>query len=190
MQALCNGDDHALAPLMRRWEVPVKGFLLRLGVPSADVEDIAQEAFVRLYIKRSAYRAGAAFKPWLLTLAANLGRNRLRWRLRRRESSIEALFERSVQTQSEIPPAVGDDSAPPPSLAAEQSQRRHAVRAVIDALPAKLRSAVVCVDLEGLSHAEAACVLGCTAKAVENRVRRARERIRTGCAVWLAEENL
>jgi hypothetical protein len=72
MAALQAGDDHALATLMHRWELGVKAFLLRLGVPSSDVDDVAQEAFVRLYQKRDRYRAGAAFKPWLLTLAGNL----------------------------------------------------------------------------------------------------------------------
>ncbi len=41
MEALQNGDDHALATLMHRWELGVKAFLLRLGVPSSDVEDVA-----------------------------------------------------------------------------------------------------------------------------------------------------
>jgi len=88
MAALQAGQDASLALLMERWELGVKAFLLRLGVPVSDVEDVAQEAFVRLYEKRASYRAGAPFKPWLLTLAGNLGRNRLRWRFRRREDSM------------------------------------------------------------------------------------------------------
>lgn len=175
MLALRSGDDAALAPLMDRWELGLKAFLLRLGVPSADVEDVAQEAFVRLYEKRASYRLGAAFKPWLLTLAGNLGRNRLRWRFRRREDSIQAL-----DTDARLFDPV-DASARPASELAEQASLAQAVRTAVAALPDTLREAVVCVDLEGLSYDEAAQVMACSSKAVETRLYRARHLLRSAC---------
>lgn len=176
MVALQAGDDTALAPLMDRWELGVKAFLLRLGVPSADVEDVAQESFVRLYEKRAHYRTGAAFKPWLLTLAGNLGRNRLRWRFRRREDSIQDLDASQPGGFT-----CADPSARPASELADERNRALAVRAAVDALPTNLREAVVCVDLEELSYAEAAQVMDCSAKAVETRLYRARQLLRTAC---------
>ena len=137
MEALINGDDHALAALMQRWEVGVKAFLLRLGVPSADVEDVAQEAFVRLYQKRDRYRSGSPFKPWLLTLAGNLGRNRLRWRFRRREDSIEAM---DAAQPGGFDPL--DPSARSASDLAEKANLARDVRAAVDALPVNPRQAV------------------------------------------------
>ena len=181
MLALQAGDDAALAPLMERWELSVKSFLLRLGVPSADVEDVAQEAFVRLYEKRAHFRAGASFKPWLLTLAGNLGRNRLRWRFRRREDSIEAL-DQNLPGGFSVP----DPSAKPASLLAEKADLAADLRSAIAALPGNLREAVVCVDLEELSYDEAAHVLGCSTKAVETRLYRARQLLRTHCKTLFA----
>lgn len=175
MRALQAGDDAALAPLMERWELGVKAFLLRLGVPSADVEDVAQEAFVRLYQKRASYRTDAAFKPWLLTIAGNLGRNRLRWRFRRREDSMDALTEKGADPS--VSPADG--------TVAETEHRVQSVRAAVDMLPSALRQTVVCVELEDLSYNEAASVLGCTAKAVETRLYRARQLLRVTCAALL-----
>lgn len=180
MEALQNGDDHALATLMHRWELGVKAFLLRLGVPAADVEDVAQEAFVRIYQKRDRYRAGAAFKPWLLTVAGNLGRNRLRWRFRRREDSIEAM---DTSRPGGFDPV--DPSARPASDLAEKAGLAREVRNAIDTLPDKLRQAVLCVELEDLSYAEAGQVMGCTAKAVETRLYRAREMLRVACQTLL-----
>jgi len=174
MRALQAGDDAALAPLMERWELGVKGFLLRLGVPAADVEDVAQEAFIRLYEKRRSYRADAPFKPWLLTIAGNLGRNRLRWRFRRREDRMDAMEERMAD------PAAS-------SATTEQAHRVHSVRTAVGLLPDALRQAVVCVELEDLSHNEAAGVLGCTAKAVETRLYRARQLLRVSCATLLRQ---
>lgn len=182
MEALQNGDDHALATLMHRWELGVKAFLLRLGVPAADVEDVAQEAFVRLYQKRDRYRAGAAFKPWLLTVAGNLGRNRLRWRFRRREDSIEAMDDAQPGGFDPV-----DTSARPASDLAEKANLARDVRKAINALPDNLRQAVLCVELEDLSYAEAGQVMGCSSKAVETRLYRARELLRTTCKALLGQ---
>jgi RNA polymerase sigma factor (sigma-70 family) len=182
MAALQNGDDHALAALMHRWELGVKAFLLRLGVPSSDVEDVAQEAFVRLYQKRSSYRVGAAFKPWLLTLAGNLGRNRLRWRFRRREDSIEGI---DATQPGGFDPV--DTSARPASDLAEKANLARDVRKAVNALPDNLRQAVLCVELEDLSYAEAGQVMGCSSKAVETRLYRARELLRTTCKALLGQ---
>ena len=183
MAALQAGQDAALAPLMERWELGVKAFLLSLGVPSADVEDVAQEAFVRLYEKRTNYRVGAAFKPWLLTLAGNLGRNRLRWRFRRREDSIQAMDAAQPGGFH-----YADPLAQPASTLAEKANLAQSVRSAVDALPANLREAVVCVELEELSYNEAAQIMRCTPKAVETRLYRARQLLRTTCQSLFSKE--
>jgi RNA polymerase sigma factor (sigma-70 family) len=182
MAALQAGDDHALATLMHRWELGVKAFLLRLGVPSSDVEDVAQEAFVRLYQKRDRYRAGAAFKPWMLTLAGNLGRNRLRWRFRRREDSIEAM---DTAKPGGFDPV--DTAVHPASDMAEKASLARDVRTAVNALPDNLRQAVLCVELEDLSYAEAGQVMGCSTKAVETRLYRARQLLRATCKALLGQ---
>ena len=163
MTALQQGDDTALAPLMQRWELPVKAFVSRLGVPFSDVEDVAQEAFVRLYENRARYRAGAAFKPWLLTIAGNLARNRLRWRSRHPADSWDALVETTgrepVHSDANMQVASAADAV---ALAAD-------VRKAVAALPEPLREAVVCVELEDMSYVDAARVMECSPKAVETR---------------------
>lgn len=185
MAALQAGQDAALAPLMERWELGVKAFLLRLGVPSSDVEDVAQEAFVRLYEKRASYRACAPFKPWLLTLAGNLGRNRLRWRFRRREDSIEAIDAAQPGGFQHADPSA---AAQPASMLAEKANLAHSVRSAVEGLPNNLREAVVCVELEELSYNEAAQIMGCSAKAVETRLYRARQLLRSVLEKLLAKE--
>ncbi len=183
MAALQAGDDTALAPLMERWELGVKSFLLHLGVPTSDVDDVAQEAFVRLYEKRASYRMGAAFKPWLLTLAGNLGRNRLRWRFRRREDSIQAMDDAQPGGFQ-----YADPSAQPASALAEKTSIARTVRSAVGALPNNLREAVVCVELEELSYNEAAQIMGCSAKAVETRLYRARQTLRTALQGIVSKE--
>jgi RNA polymerase sigma-70 factor (ECF subfamily) len=178
MAALHRGDDAALAGLMKRWEVPVKAFLLRLGVPSAGVEDVAQDAFVRLYEQRARFRLGCAFKPWFLTIAGNLGRNALRWSARHPGTSYELAKEGGND--------FADTSSSSPVEAAERSGRDAQVRAAVAALPESLRAVVVCVELEDLSYADAAMVLGCSVKAVETRLYRARQTLRAALSSVLA----
>jgi RNA polymerase sigma-70 factor (ECF subfamily) len=177
MSALKAGDDQALAPLMERWELPVKAFLLRLGVPSSGVEDLAQDLFVRLYEKRARYRDGAAFKPWLLTIAGNLARNAHRRRSRHPTESLDADAE-GQGTGNQL----SDTASPSPFEAAARSDAARQVRDAVERLPPPLREAVLCVDFEDLSHEEAAGVMACSAKAVETRLYRARQSLREALA--------
>ncbi|MCR6655563.1 MAG: sigma-70 family RNA polymerase sigma factor [Opitutus sp.] len=71
------------------------------------------------------------------------------------------------------------------AAALEQAERAEAVRAAIAALPVELREAVVLSEYEQLSHAEIASALGTTAKAVESRLYRAREKLRGALRRWV-----
>lgn len=171
MTALQGGDEAALSVLMERWELPVKGLLLRFGLSAAETEDLAQETFVRLYQGRGRYRAGAPFRPWLLTIAANLARNRLRWRGRHPSESLDARVAATGLAPS-------DPAAVDPAAALDAAAVAATVRRAVADLPPPLRETVVCVELEEMTHIEAAAVLGCTPKAVETRLYRARAALR------------
>lgn len=127
------------------------------------------------------YRAGSPFKPWMLTIAANLGRNKLRWRLRRREDSMEGMSEATPGGFE-----LADPAAQPASQLAEKANLAQSVRTAVNALPDNLRQAVLCVELEDLSYQEAAQVMGCTPKAVETRLYRAKQMLRTTIGGLLA----
>ncbi len=172
MERLQGGDDSALTELMRRWELPVKRFLFRLVGNGAEADDLAQEVFVRVYTKRATYRAGARFSAWLFTIAANQARNRLRWWRRRPTLSLDDWLEtgREVADEAVSPTAV--------ARAREEDERREAVQRAVAALPLEQRTAIVLFAYEGKSMAEIAEIVGCSPKAVENRLYRARLRLR------------
>lgn len=180
MQRLVDGDDGALTMLMERWEIGIKSFLLRLGLPDSDVEDVAQDAFVRLYRSRGRYRANAPFRPWLLTIAGNLARNRIRWRIRRREDSFQDLgghANAGIDWE--------DETALSGRTQAERQNLGQMLQTAIQSLPSKLRMAIVCVEIEDLSHREAAEVAGCSAKAIETRLARAKSKLRDALRDYL-----
>ncbi len=172
MRRLRDGDDGALAPLMQRWESPVKRFLFRLVGSTADAEDLAQETFVRVHGKRAGFREGARFSPWLFSIAANLAKNRLRWWKRRPVCSLDAWLDAGGDAP--------DESAAGASAAAAAMRREQiaAVQAAVLALPVGLRTVFVLFEYEGQSMGEIALTLGCTPKAIENRLYRARQELK------------
>ncbi len=167
------GDEAALGRLMERWERPVKAVIARLVGNAAEAEELAQEAFVRLWQQRGRFRAGAEFRPWMLSLALNLARNRLRWWRRRPLVALE--------DWTPLPPAAGADGVG----ALEARERAEAVRAAVAALPLEQREALVLFEYEGLAQAEIAAAAGTTPKAVERRLERARAALRVSLARWL-----
>ena len=172
MGRLQAGDEAALAPLMQRWEVPLKRFIFRLVGNAAEAEDLAQEVFVRIYTKRSSYRLGAKFSTWCFSIAANLAKNRLRWWKRRPVLSLDAWMDSGGDAADQT--ATGAQA----SDKAVRRERIATVQAAVAALPLDLRTALILFEYEQQSMGEIAAALGCTAKAVENRLYRARKMLR------------
>lgn len=164
-----QGDEAALGVLMERWELPLKAVIGRLIFNATEAEELAQEAFVRVWQQRGKFRPEAAFRPWLFAIAINLARNRLRWWRRRPAISLEAweANQEAVDGNSETGRSV-----------AEQAERARIVRDAIAGLPAELREALVLSEYEQMAQAEIADAVGASVKAVETRIYRAREKLR------------
>lgn len=177
MASLAAGDAPALDALMRRWQRPLQSFLLRHLQNEADALDLAQETFVRIYRHRERYRTGARFTTWMFQIALNLARDHARKIGRRRTDSLDAAPPAAV---AEI---VSTDAAP--DAATRHAEEIAAVRAALADLPDELREVLVLFEYQDLSHAEIAVAVGCTPKAVETRLYRAREKLRVSLARWL-----
>lgn len=172
MRRLQGGEAAALAPLMQRWEGPVKRFIFRVVGNTAEAEDLAQEVFVRIFTKRATYRPGAKFSAWCFSIAANQAKNRLRWWRRRPALSLNAWTGAGGETADESP------AGTPASAEAVRREQIAAVQAAVAALPPDLGTALVLFEYEDQSVADIAVALNCTAKAVENRLYRARQRLK------------
>ena len=171
MHRVRKGDEAALGTLMERWEFPLKSFIGRIVLNAGEAEDLAQETFVRVWQQRDKYRPDAAFRPWIFAIAVNLSRNRLRWWRSRPEVALEEWSETATDAASG-------------ATAAEHNECVAAVRTAIAALPTDMRDAILLSEYERMSHAEIAVAVRATSKAVENRVARARERLRSALARW------
>ncbi len=181
MQRLAAGHDAALNDLMSRHAGPVYQFLFRMLGNEEDAHDFAQETFTRVYKYRERYDGGK-FTTWLYTIASNLARSEYRRRSRHPDVSLESGGSDEGTTLGESLKS-GD---PEPREAAERDERHRAVRDAVRNLPGELREAIVLCEWEEMSVADAADVLETTKKAVESRLYRARQQLRSSLARWLA----
>ena len=173
MLRLKNGEDSVLNELMTRWQQSLVAFIYRYIGQETDALDLAQETFVRVYETRRRYTVQAKFSTWLFAIAANLCRNYLRWRQRRREAGPETLDAENRDPAEGIQSL--DDA---PDQAAMRSESISLVKVAIDKLPHDLKTALLLYEYQSLSYAEIASVLSCSVKAVEMKLYRARQLLR------------
>ncbi len=186
MQHLVGGHDSALNSLMQRHGERLFHYLIRQVQDEEDAADLAQETFVRIYQHRARFNPRQKFSTWLYTIATNLARDRLKWRARHPQVSLNQ-------------PAVGDgestvgdllpDSKDSPDDQLLSQERVEAIRRALAELPEELRTPLLLSEYEQLSQAEIGKVLGCTAKAVESRIYRARQRLREKLPSEQSERN-
>jgi RNA polymerase sigma-70 factor, ECF subfamily len=173
MLRLKNGEDLILNELMARWQQPLVAFMYRYIGHQADSLDLAQETFVRVYQSRSRYTARAKFASWLFTIAANLCRNHVRRWERGSGTAMESLDSDSSRTSEWI--LTSDNS---PDQAVIKSELISSVKEAITKIPHDLKTVILLYEYEDRSYEEISSVLGCSIKAVEMKLYRARKLLR------------
>jgi len=181
MTRLVAGHDAALNALMERHGERLFHYLVRCLPNEDEAADLAQEAFVRVYQHRAKFDARQKFSTWLYAIASNLVRDRYRWRSRHPQVSLDAKNEQISDSFRENLPAHG----PTPSQRLETEERADAVRRALAALPEDLRTPLILAEYEQRSQAEIGEMLGCTTKAVEMRIYRARRQLRESLGALL-----
>jgi RNA polymerase sigma-70 factor (ECF subfamily) len=149
-------------------------YLLRVVQNDTDAAEIAEEAFVRVYQNRHKFSPKNKFTTWLYAIATNLARDLQRRRTRHPQVSLEA----EQHNFSEIIPSPKAS----PGEEMETAELAQTVRQAVAALPEELRLPLVLAEYEEKSHAEIGAILGCSAKAVEMRIYRARQDLRARLA--------
>jgi len=164
--SLCQtGDPAAFEELVRRHQKMIHALTFRMTGTQADAEDLAQETFLRAYHQVAGYRGEAKFSTWLYQIAVNLCLN---WRQR------EA---RRMRFQTSREETIAEMWAVAGLTPAENEQCRRVQEALLKLHP-KQRAAIVLTVYDGLNHAEAAKILGCSETTVSWRVFAARRKLK------------
>jgi len=178
MARLAGGHDAALNDLMDRHAERLFHFLVRSLQNETDAADLAQETFVKIFQSRAKFDPQQKFSTWLFTIASNLVRDRYRWRSRHQQVSLDAENDQTESALKDTLTAVD----PPPDQSLQTEERAGEVRKAVAALPEELKQPLILAVYEDLPQAEIATILKCSVKAVETRIYRARQQLRTALA--------
>lgn len=176
LEGVADGSEESLRELMARHKEKVFRYVYRVLRNEADAADVVAATFVRVYRSAGRFQPRAKVSTWIYTIATNLCRDHLRREKRRR--LFRSLFEtRQVADGGEggvlADTIAADDLSAPQVL--EQSECLAQLRALINALPLKLKQPFILCVLEDHSQKDCARILGVSEKTVETRIYRARK---------------
>ncbi|MBN2452440.1 MAG: sigma-70 family RNA polymerase sigma factor [Lentisphaeria bacterium] len=160
------GELQAFALITDRYQGAVYRCAYAVTRDHEDADDATQEAFLRLYRNLSQFDPRRPLKPYLMTIAVNCARSRLR---QRRSNPAAGVTD---EVLAQIP-----DPAPAPAGTFLQHERRREIRRLLGDLPAMLRDVCILFYLDGLSCRETAGALNTSEGAVKTALHRARVRL-------------
>lgn len=172
-------DEQAFNEIVRRHGDQVFGLVYRMIGNRPEAEDIAQEVFVTVFKTIDGFRGESKFSTWLLRIAANQCKNRIKY-LARRPAGASA-YEDAAETASESapslpPPAHGHIDAP--DVLMEAAEMESLTQAAIAALDEEHRLLIVLRDVEELSYQEIGEITGLAEGTIKSRLHRARMAIK------------
>ncbi|NRA82234.1 MAG: RNA polymerase sigma factor RpoE [Gammaproteobacteria bacterium] len=165
-----QGDKTAFDVLVRKYQHKVINLVSRFVKNQGDVEDVAQEAFIKAYRALPNFRGDSAFYTWLYRIAVNTAKNYIVAKKRRPSASdIDAVDAENYDGSDNL----RENASPERLLLSEELKK--VVFKTLEQLPEDLRSAITLRELEGLSYEEIADVMECPVGTVRSRIFRARE---------------
>ncbi|MDR0716971.1 MAG: RNA polymerase sigma factor RpoE [Azoarcus sp.] len=173
VERIQGGDKQAFGLLVSKYQRKLYRLLARLVRDPAEVEDLAQETFIKAYRALGSFRGESAFYTWLYRIGINTAKNYLAAQGRRVSAS-------SGLDSSEAESAEGGERLRDLDTPERQLMTRQIAQTVDEAmadLPAELREAITLRELEGLSYEDIASAMGCPIGTVRSRIFRAREAI-------------
>lgn len=167
-----RGERRAFDLLFLRYQHKIHALVGRYLRRPEEVEDVAQEAFIKAFRALPRFRGESAFYTWLYRIAINTAKNHLASKSRRpRPVALDA----NDATTAEMAEALKDENGPESALRSDEL--RTAVVRALESLPEDLRSALTLREFDGLSYAEIAAIMACPVGTVRSRIFRARESV-------------
>ncbi|MDR0247221.1 MAG: RNA polymerase sigma factor RpoE [Burkholderiales bacterium] len=168
-----QGDKQAFGLLVAKYQRRLARLLSRLIRDPVEVEDVAQETFIKAYRSLPDFRGDSAFYTWLYRIGINTAKNHLQSSGRHVQASASFAIEDAEGFEDAE--QLRDAATPEGELMSKEIALT--VSRVVKTLPQDLRSAVLLREIEGLSYEEIAETMNCPIGTVRSRIFRAREAI-------------
>jgi RNA polymerase sigma-70 factor (ECF subfamily) len=164
-------DARAFDALFERYEEMIRRHLLRMLRDDATVQDLLQEAFLRVWTRAEQWNGSGSFKAWLYRVATNLALNHLRSVRRQRQQPLDIPDEwTDDEDESPVPTWMVDASALGPETVLELAERRELLRQLVEGLPEGKRKVFRLVHEMELSIQDVADELGIPEGTVKSRL--------------------
>ena len=186
LEGLRAGDARAYRLFVERHSADVYSVALKLLGDEHEAEDVLQETFLSAFKAIDGFEGRSQLSTWLYRIAYNASLMRLRKRKRMTTFSLDQPPAGTDEQGEMLSRHLVDWSAVPDEQLMTAEARREMDRAISD-LPETLRSVFVLRDIQGLSGAETADILGITVQAVKTRLHRARLRLRDRLSEYFTE---
>jgi RNA polymerase sigma-70 factor (ECF subfamily) len=170
-----RGDKQAFDLLVLKHQRKIMRLLSRMIRDPGEIEDVAQEAFIKAYRALPQFRGDSAFYTWLYRIAINTARNWLAQNNRR--PSTPSAQENEDGETFDATDNLTDSSNPESEMASRQIA--DTVNKAMNDLPEDLRNAIVMREIDGMSYEDIAESMNCPIGTVRSRIFRAREAIAT-----------
>ena len=167
-----KGDSRAFDLLVLKYQHKIFGLIGRYVRDADEVQDVAQEAFIKAYRALPRFRGDSAFYTWLYRIAINTAKNHLVSRSRRPPGSDIELEDAEYLENGGSLREIEN-----PENALFGAELKAVVEDAISALPEDLRTAITLREFEGLSYEDIADIMDCPIGTVRSRIFRARETI-------------
>src|SRR3982751_962869 len=178
MQLVGRGDTGAFEQLIEKHQALVAGTVAGLLGSKSDVEDIAQQVFIRLWKSARRYVPRAKFTTWLLKITRNLVFNEMRRTKRRAHVRLQS--DPGVED-----PPLKDETNLAPDASLLEAELQQAIEEAIQRLPDTQRMALVLRRYQELSYEQIAEVLDLSVPAVKSVLFRARTELRSRLSKYL-----
>jgi len=168
-----RGDKHAFGLLVSKYQRKLSRLLSRFLRDVGDVEDVAQEAFIKAYRALPSFRGDSAFYTWLYRIGINTAKNHLTATGRRAPTTTP--FDSEEAEDFDDGDRLRDINTPENVMMSKQIAIT--VNEAMERLPEELRTAITLREIEGLRYEEIATIMSCPIGTVRSRIFRAREAI-------------
>jgi len=169
-----NGDLNAFEELVHKYQQKVYSLCYRFSGNYADANDLAQEAFIRVYHSIDKFHFKSAFSTWLFRVTSNVCLDEIRKKKRTHAVSLDSPMDTG---EGEFYYHLPDDRFNPEKLT-ERRDVQETVHQMIQKLPNDQRLTLVLREIEGLSYDELADVLDVSVGTIKSRLSRARQNLK------------
>ncbi len=167
-----KGDKRAFDLLVIKYQHKIMSLISRYIQDSAEVQDVAQEAFIKAFRALKNFRGDSQFYTWLYRIAVNTAKNHLVSQGRRPPTQDVEVDDAEHYAEA----GALKDTATPDRLLA-RDQLKAVVYGAIEQLPDELRTAITLREMDGMSYEDIAEIMQCPIGTVRSRIFRAREAI-------------